>query len=88
MMLQLKRAGKLDDLAGLVIGGFSDMKDTTRPFGKTVFEILHDIVKDYKYPICFDFPVSHDTKNYALKVGAEYELAVEESVVMLKEIES
>lgn len=88
MMLQLKRAGKLDDLAGLVIGGFSDMKDTTRPFGKTVFEILHDIVKDYTYPICFDFPVSHDSRNYALKVGAEYELKVEESAVTLKEIKS
>lgn len=88
MMLQLKRAGKLDDLAGLVIGGFTDMKDTTRPFGKTVFEIIHDIVKEYEYPICFDFPVSHDTKNYALKVGMEYELRVEESVVKLKEIKN
>jgi muramoyltetrapeptide carboxypeptidase len=88
MMLQLKRAGKLDELAGLIVGGFTDMKDTTRPFGKTVFEIIHDIVKDYKYPICFDFPVSHDTKNYALKVGAEYELDVQESVVKLGEIEN
>ncbi|MBV4356965.1 S66 peptidase family protein [Pinibacter aurantiacus] len=88
MMLQLKRAGKLDELAGLIIGGFTDMKDTTRPFGKTVFEIIQDIVKDYKYPICFDFPVSHDTKNYALKVGAEYELKVGDNEVKLREIES
>jgi muramoyltetrapeptide carboxypeptidase len=30
MMIQLKRSGMLQQLAGLVIGGFSEMKDTTR----------------------------------------------------------
>ena len=38
MMYQLKRSGKLDKLAGLIVGGFTDMKDTERPFGQTVHE--------------------------------------------------
>lgn len=86
MFLQLKRAGKLEKLAGLVIGKFSDIKDTERPFGKTVFEAIHDQVKEYDYPICFDFPVSHEKENYALKVGVEYALEVEGEKVQLNEL--
>ncbi|NIT59556.1 MAG: LD-carboxypeptidase, partial [Aliifodinibius sp.] len=35
MLVQLKRAGMLQRLAGLLVGGFTEMKDTTIPFGKT-----------------------------------------------------
>ena len=85
MMYQLKRSGKFDHLAGLIIGGFSDCKDMERPFGKTVFEIIHDIVKDYHYPICFDFPVSHTERNYALKIGQEYLLRIDSTGAILAE---
>lgn len=85
MLYQLKRSGKLDKLAGLIIGGFSDMKDTTRPFGKTITDLIHDVVKDYDYPICFDFPVSHEKENYALKVGVGYKLKVGKTKVLLEE---
>jgi muramoyltetrapeptide carboxypeptidase len=85
MLHQLKRSSKLSKLAGLIIGGFTDMKDTERPFGKTVFEIIHDIIKEYDYPVCFDFPVSHSDSNYALKVGVGYKLKVGKSKVTLEE---
>ncbi len=85
MLLQLKRSGKLAKLAGLIVGGFTDMKDTERPFGKTVYEIISDIVKEYDYPVCFGFPVSHSTENYALKVGIGYKLKVTKSKVSLEE---
>ena len=86
MFLQLKRAGLLEGLAGLVIGGFTDMKDTTVEFGMTVYETLHEHLKEYKYPICFDFPVSHETPNYALKVGVKHELSVTKIKTVLKEL--
>ncbi|HMG82620.1 MAG TPA: LD-carboxypeptidase [Ferruginibacter sp.] len=85
MMYQLKRSGKLDQLKGLIIGGFSEMKDTERPFGKTVYEVIHDIVKDYDYPVCFNFPVGHETENYALKEGCVYTLKVTKKIVTLSE---
>jgi muramoyltetrapeptide carboxypeptidase len=85
MFYQLKRAGKLDKLAGLIIGGFTEMKDTERPFGKTVYEIIHDVVKEYDYPVCFGFPVSHGKENYALKVGVGYKLKVGKNRVTLEE---
>ena len=85
MMRQLERAGKLSKLAGLVIGGFTEMKDTTQPFGQTAYEIIRDIVQDYDYPVCFGFPVSHDKENYTLKIGAGYKLKVGKSKVILEE---
>ena len=85
MFYQLKRAGKLDKMAGLIVGRFSDMKDTERPFGKTIDEVIYDLVKDYDYPVCFNFPVSHDKENYALKVGVSYELRVGKKSVQLRE---
>ena len=85
MLLQLKRSGKLNKLAGLIIGGFTDTKDTERPFGKTVYEVIHDQVKEYDYPVCFNFPVSHEKENYALKIGATYKLQITDTGVTLKE---
>jgi len=86
MFLQLKRSGFLDGLAGLIIGGFTDIKDTTVEFGMTVYETLQEHLKEYEYPICFDFPVSHDTANYALKVGVKHELIVTKNKSVLKEL--
>ncbi|HEX4851009.1 MAG TPA: LD-carboxypeptidase [Puia sp.] len=85
MLYQLKRAGKLDKLAGLIIGGFTEMKDTERPFGKKVYEIIHDVVREYRYPISFGFAVSHDKENLALKTGIGYKLKVSKNKVTLEE---
>jgi len=85
MMYQLKRSGKLDRLAGLIIGGFTDVKDTPRPFGQTVYEIVQEAVKEYDYPVCFGFPVSHEKENVALKVGMGYKLKVGKNKVVLEE---
>jgi muramoyltetrapeptide carboxypeptidase len=85
MMYQLKRSSKLSKLAGLIVGGFTDNKDTERPFGQTAYEIIHDVVKEYDYPVCYGFPVSHGTENYALKIGVGYKLEVRKSKVVLEE---
>ena len=86
MFYQLKRSGKLNGLAGLIIGGFTEMKDTERPFGKSVYEAISDVLIDVSYPVCFDFPVSHGKENYALKIGATYRLAVGKNKVNLGEV--
>ncbi len=86
MMIQLKRAGMLQELAGLIIGGFSEMKDTTTPFGTDVFSAIYSHVQEYQYPICFDFPVSHEKNNYALKIGVMHQLNVSKNKAVLKEL--
>ncbi len=80
MMMQLKRSGKLQHLAGLIVGGMSDMRDNTIPFGKTAEEIIREHVDEYNYPVCFDFPAGHVKRNLALIMGANVELSVSETV--------
>ena len=85
MMIQLKRAGMLTNLAGLVVGGFTQTKDSDPAFGASVYEIIQSAVAEYSYPVCYDFPVSHDKENYAIKHGADYTLQVTAKKVSVQE---
>jgi muramoyltetrapeptide carboxypeptidase len=76
LLLNLRRAGKLDKLAGLVVGSFTELQDTERPFGQTVNEIIWDKVKEYDYPVCFNFPCGHQDVNFTLTMGMQHKLSV------------
>jgi muramoyltetrapeptide carboxypeptidase len=80
MMMTLKRAGKLRDLKGLIVGGMTDMKDNQVPFGKTAQEIIAEAVKEYDYPVCFDFPAGHGEQNVDLYLGRRIRLNVDRQV--------
>lgn len=82
MMLTLKRAGKLKSLAGLIVGGITDMKDNTVPFGKSAEEIILEAVAEYSYPVCFGFPAGHIRDNRPLIFGSEVELNVTEEIIL------
>lgn len=87
MFWNLKRTGKLSKLKGLIIGGFKARKDDPgEEFGKTLEEIVLEKVKEYQYPVCFDFPVGHQKYNMALKCGVIHALEVSDAVVSLKEV--
>lgn len=79
MMLNLKRSGKLSQLSGLIVGGMSDMKDNKIPFGKNAEEIILDAVKEFNYPVCFNFPAGHVDNNLPLYLGREVTLEVKEN---------
>ena len=81
MLRTLKRAGKLAKLKGLIVGGFTDAKDNDIPFGQTVSEIVMDVVKDYNYPVCFDFPAGHVPDNCSLVLGKTLTLSVTDTGV-------
>jgi len=83
MLLNLKRAGLLAGLKGLICGGFTDMKDTERPFGQDIYEIIKEKVAEYDYPVCFDFPAGHQDVNYSLALGTRYVLEVSDNKVSL-----
>ncbi|GDX52373.1 peptidase S66 [Bacteroidota bacterium] len=86
MLQWMKRSGKLENLAGLVVGHLTKMKnlDDAKPFGKTAEEIIMEAVRDYEYPVCFGFPAGHENDNRALILGGEYLLDVNEEISELK----
>ncbi|MDQ6902567.1 MAG: LD-carboxypeptidase [Bacteroidota bacterium] len=88
MLWNLKRSGKFDKLKGLVVGGFNKIKpdDPGEDFGKTVYEMVLEKVKEFNYPVCFDFPIGHQRENYALKCGIKHRLTVTGDSVHLAEI--
>jgi muramoyltetrapeptide carboxypeptidase len=69
MMWSLKRAGKLDHLSGLLVGGMTDIPDAANEFGKDAYDIILEHVKEYKYPVCFNFPAGHQPDNRAMIFG-------------------
>lgn len=71
MMVQLKRAGKLGNLAGFVVGHMTGMKDTKVAFGKSVEELLLDHVSEYDYPVVLGVPVGHEALNLAIPCSYE-----------------
>jgi muramoyltetrapeptide carboxypeptidase len=87
MFYNLKRSGKLSKLKGLIVGGFRVKKDDDGDgFGRTLEQIVIDKVKEYNYPVCFDFPVGHQKANYALKCGVKHLLNIAQSGTTLTEI--
>jgi muramoyltetrapeptide carboxypeptidase len=84
LIIQCKNAGILDDLAGLVVGGFTELKDNATDFGATAYEIIHAHISNFNYPVCFDFPISHALENFAVMEGATYTLEVTKEGSILK----
>ncbi len=80
MMSQLRRAGRLRNLAGLLVGQFTDMRDSASlPFGRDASQIIADAVSDYDYPVLFNVPAGHVDYNLALPIGWPMSLRVGET---------
>ncbi len=89
MLMTLKRAGKLDKLKGLIIGGFKVKPDDPgEEFGRTLYDVMYEKVSAYKYPVCFGFPVGHQKDNPAIKHGMKHMLTVRKDGVELVETSS
>jgi muramoyltetrapeptide carboxypeptidase len=87
MFWNLKRTGKLKNLKALMVGGFKVKPDDPgEEFGRTVEEIVLEKIREYSYPVCFNFPVGHQKNNFALKCGVKHRLTVNENEVRLIEM--
>lgn len=84
MLWQLKRSGKLAHLKGLIVGGFTELKDYEPAFGQTVRDMVLSLTSEYNYPVCFDFPAGHIDHNCALIFGAEIKLTVNNEQIIVK----
>lgn len=87
MFWNLKRRGKLKKLKGLLIGGFkTKVEESGEEFGRSLYEIVQEVVKEYRYPVCFEFPVGHQKNNFALKCGVKHRLEVKGDGVEMREL--
>ncbi len=85
MMRALKRAGKLANLKGLIVGGLTQIHDNAHPFGQSAEEVIAEVVSEYDYPLCFNFPAGHFDDNRALFLGTETQLLVNQNVVVFSQ---
>lgn len=83
MIRALKRSGKLAKLKGLIIGAVNGYEIEDIPFGQSPQQIIQEIVKDYDYPVCYNFPVGHIDDNRAMVIGKSAQLSVEAHQVKL-----
>lgn len=84
MLWTLKRAGKLSKLAGLILGGFTHLRDTIPGFGQRFEEIIFDKVKAYDFPVAFDYPAGHMEDNRSLIFGKNIVLEVKNEETSIK----
>lgn len=78
MVQNLRHGGWFSELAGLIVGGMSDMRDKNPddPFGMEVEEMIAEAVAPYDYPVCYGFPAGHIADNRPLVLGAKAKLNV------------
>lgn len=88
MMWNLKRSGKLTNLKGLIVGSFTEIKDNDIPFGQSAEQIIMEHVKEFDFPVCFNFPAGHINDNRALIFGRRVNMLVDEQNVSLTYSES
>lgn len=79
MFYALNKAGVLDKIKGLIVGGMTDLKDTATPIGSSYEEIILSHFQYKKTPICFDFPVGHLDNNHALRMGEKVNLIIKKT---------
>jgi muramoyltetrapeptide carboxypeptidase len=79
MLHSLKRAGYFENCKGLIVGQISDVKKNTTDFGRSINEIILDVLDEYNFPILFDFPAGHEKTNFPIILGRKVILEVSKS---------
>jgi muramoyltetrapeptide carboxypeptidase len=86
MMTNLKAGRVLEQISGLIVGSFTEMKDGETPYGKSAYEIIREAVAAYRYPVVFNFPAGHQLPNFPLILGGRVSLNVTPNEVTISPI--
>lgn len=84
MLQHLKIAGVFKDLKALLIGNFTDTKESDVKYDKEIEEMILEAVKDYDYPVVFDLPVGHIPDTQSLVLGERISVNVGEFVSCIR----
>ena len=83
MLLHLKRSGLFSIASGLVFGEFTDIKDSSRPFGFKLDEIILEHTQDFNGPILINAPFGHSAKLYSARIGGNCDLNSEKNTLLM-----
>lgn len=86
MFFALDKAGILDQISGLIVGGMTQMRDSEPGFGKTISEIISEHLRYKDIPVCYNFPAGHQNENLALILGVETEMIITDEQVTIQTI--
>ena len=76
MLHNIEVRGLLSHIRGIIVGQFNKYKHPENGF-EDMYAMLHEYMKHYQIPVCFDFPVGHaHLRNFPLLTGAKATLEV------------
>lgn len=87
MCQSFRKARIWENISGLIIGQFSNIKQTENEYGMSIEELFLEQVQIRKIPVLFDFPLGHEPYNFAMICGAEMELTINDWGEYLVEFE-
>lgn len=77
ILYQLKLAGILGNLKGLIVGQFTEYSPDTNY--DNMNKMITDMIAPYSYPVVFDAPIGHVDHNIPIIENAQIELSVAET---------
>ncbi|WP_305981848.1 S66 peptidase family protein [Roseivirga thermotolerans] len=83
MLNKLKRTGKLDRLAGLIVGDFSHINDPAGYFSRDCYALIASYFYNLNIPKAFGFPGGHENRNISLLMNAPVQMTVESGILYL-----
>jgi muramoyltetrapeptide carboxypeptidase len=83
MLLHLRRSGILKDASGIIMGQFTDSKDTGRPFGFTLEDIIREHTESLGVPVVMNAPFGHGKDLYAFPIGVKAVLDTQKKTLKL-----
>ena len=84
MIHQLKISGIFNNIKGLIIGQFTEYEEDPNMY-EDLYESIYTVIKEFSFPVCFDFPVGHTKLNFPLIMGQTATLTVNEHSILLKQ---
>ncbi len=69
MFAQMGRMGVFEQIGGLVLGEFLDTKDSSRPFGFSLEDIIGELLGGRDIPVVFNAPFGHGRTLFPIPIG-------------------
>jgi muramoyltetrapeptide carboxypeptidase len=84
MFSYMRLSGVFDKIQGLVCGGFSNLKDTSRPFGFSFEDIILENTQKSSFPIILNAPFGHEEELCILPIGCQATLTASNKLCELE----